>query len=137
MDDFFINGETKKIKIVRAQAYAEAIDGAAKTFSNMLDEIIKRSKEISESEEIKEPYQMTHEEGHKTMLMMMEVILATSRGLDGANRQQSKRYYDTIEMTTPEITNMHYGVSINYGEKPEQPVTVKIHSVSSMPLELH
>lgn len=134
MEDFFINGETKKLKIVRAQAYSEALAGASSVMGRLVDEIISKAKEITGTDE---PYEMTDKQGKETLMAVMELVLSTTSGISASSRQQEKLYYDTIEMTTPELVGLHYGVKINYGKAIDEEAVVSIHSISSMPSEIH
>ena len=138
MDEKYINGETRKIKVVRAQAYAEAVGAAADVVSKMIVEIIDASKEIAGSgDNFPEPYEMPDAVAKQVMLKIMEIVLATSSGLDASKNQQMRMYYQVVEQAMPEITNKHYGISINYGESADQEVVIKVHSISEMPKDIH
>lgn len=139
MEDFFVNGEAKKVKIARAQAHTEAVSASADVFRQMMTRIIESTREIAgcEGEDVPEPHSLEPDIAKKVLLAMIEHVVATGNGLNNASKTSNTDYFNVIESFFPELKPKHYRVQISFGDKAEDPAVIQIADIINLPTEMH
>jgi hypothetical protein len=140
MDDFFISGASLKIKVARSQSHSETVATMAGVFRAMMDRMFEDMKVLAgtpKGEDIPEPMAMEPDLAKQVMLKMLEHIVATGNGLNGAERESNRAHFSGLEHFHPELAGKHYALEVLYGDQPEDEVVMRIHSISDLPTEIH
>lgn len=136
MDDFFINGEGNKARIVRMQTHSEAISTASKIVSDMANRIVQEMKKITGADKdgpIPEPHDLEPDVAKQVMLMMFGQIFATKSGMGQANLDTTSDYFKMVEQLYPELTDQHYKVNISFGDTITDDIVIKVEGITQMP----
>ena len=145
MDDFFINGETQKIKIVRAQAHNESVKAMQGVHNSMMGSIAYKMNVAVGNTAIgnntigsmPEPHSLTPEQSKEVLLGVIELIMSTGNALNISARTSEKMYFGMVEKFHPELANHSYRVSFSFGEEIGESVTVKVSDIDAQKVNLH